>query len=75
MDLGMTFPSPLGIRADLMNAGTAAAALIGGTTVAAYLNAKFHFTKDVRAVLTVKKGEREYAKAGKCIDHPHATAH
>ena len=44
--------------------GTAAAALAGGATVAAYLNAKFHLKKDISSVLTAKKGEREYAQAG-----------
>lgn len=33
--------------------------------MAAYLNAKFHISKDLAAVLAVRKGEREYAKAGK----------
>lgn len=33
--------------------------------MAAYLNAKFHIRKDLSAVLTMRKGEREYAKAGK----------
>lgn len=54
----------LSMPPSLMNPGTAAAALVGGTSVAAYLNAKFHITKDVSAVLSVKRGEREYAKAG-----------
>lgn len=49
----------------MANIGTAAAALLGGTTVAAYLDAKFHIRKDVSAVLTLRKGEREYANAGK----------
>jgi hypothetical protein len=47
------------------NSGTAAAALLGGTTVAAYLDAKFHIKKDVKAVLTLRQGEREYASAGR----------
>ncbi|KAJ5980234.1 hypothetical protein N7481_007532 [Penicillium waksmanii] len=47
----------------MSNLGTAAAALLGGTTVAAYLDAKFHIRKDVKAVLTLRKGEREYASA------------
>ncbi|OQE21824.1 hypothetical protein PENSTE_c011G08129 [Penicillium steckii] len=46
-----------------MDLGTAAAAVIGGTTVAAYLDAKFHIKKDVSAILTARKGEREYARA------------
>lgn len=41
-----------------------AAALAGGTTLAAYLNAKFHLSKDANALWALKKGEREYAKAG-----------
>lgn len=36
--------------------------------MAAYLNAKFHITKDLAAVLAVRKGEREYAKAGKKLN-------
>lgn len=51
----------------MLNIGTVAAAVIGGTTVAAYLDAKFHIKKDVSAVLTLRKGEREYARAGKSI--------
>ncbi|KAJ5670558.1 uncharacterized protein N7477_005921 [Penicillium maclennaniae] len=48
---------------DLMDLGTAAAALAGGATVAAYLNAKFHIKKDISSVLSAKKGERQYAQA------------
>ncbi|KAJ5984775.1 hypothetical protein N7522_011971 [Penicillium canescens] len=46
-----------------MDLGTAAAALLGGATVASYLNAKFHIKKDVSSILTAKKAEREYARA------------
>lgn len=67
MDLGMSFVLFLDCRFHLMAPGTAAAALAGGATVAAYLNAKFHITKDVSAVLTVRKGEREYQKAGRIL--------
>ncbi|RJE26089.1 Fatty acid transporter, partial [Aspergillus sclerotialis] len=40
-----------------------AAVLAGGTTLAAYLNAKFHVSKDVNSLWGIKKGEREYARA------------
>ncbi|EPS28542.1 hypothetical protein PDE_03488 [Penicillium oxalicum 114-2] len=46
-----------------MDLGTAAAALAGGTAVAAYLNAKFHLGKDINAIWSMKKSERLYAKA------------
>lgn len=41
--------------------------------MAAYLNAKFHIKKDVSSVLTVRKGEREYARAGE-LSHCFAVA-
>ncbi|KAB8220654.1 hypothetical protein BDV33DRAFT_92085 [Aspergillus novoparasiticus] len=40
-----------------------AAAVAGGATLAAYLNAKFHIAKDVSGLLNVRKSEREYARA------------
>lgn len=43
--------------------GTAAAALAGGATVAAYLNAKFHLRKDMSAIWSLKKAERSLAQA------------
>ncbi|KAJ5865396.1 uncharacterized protein N7529_007312 [Penicillium soppii] len=48
-----------------MDIGTAAAALLGGATVAGYLNAKFHFQKDISGLLSMKRAEREYATAVK----------
>ncbi|KAJ6088639.1 hypothetical protein N7486_009900 [Penicillium sp. IBT 16267x] len=46
-----------------MEFGTALAALAGGTTLAAYLDAKFHIRKDTRALLAVKRGERALTRA------------
>ncbi|KAJ5698944.1 Isopenicillin N epimerase component 1 [Penicillium macrosclerotiorum] len=46
-----------------MDLGTAAAALAGGATVAAYLNAKFHIKKDVSALWALKRAERIYSSA------------
>ncbi|KAJ5180144.1 hypothetical protein N7492_003354 [Penicillium capsulatum] len=46
-----------------MDLGTAAAALVGGTTVAAYLNAKFHIKKDITGIVHLKQSERNYARA------------
>ncbi|KAJ5612749.1 AMP-dependent synthetase/ligase [Penicillium lagena] len=46
-----------------MDLGTAAAALAGGATVAAYLNAKFHIAKDVSSLVNLKKSERGHARA------------
>ncbi|KAJ5895931.1 Isopenicillin N epimerase component 1 [Penicillium subrubescens] len=46
-----------------MDLGTAAAALAGGATVAAYLNAKFHLNKDVSAIWSLKRSERALANA------------
>ncbi|KAK9857441.1 hypothetical protein MYU51_020883 [Penicillium brevicompactum] len=46
-----------------MDIGTAAAALLGGVTVAGYLNAKFHLKKDASALLSMKHAERQYANA------------
>ncbi|CAG8302074.1 unnamed protein product [Penicillium salamii] len=43
--------------------GTAAAALLGGATVAGYLNAKFHLKKDVSGLLALKRAERQYSSA------------
>ena len=47
--------------------GTAAAALVGGATVAGYLNAKFHLQKDISNLVTVKSAERQYANASMII--------
>lgn len=47
--------------------GTAAAALVGGATVAGYLNAKFHIQKDISSLVTVKHAERQYANASMII--------
>lgn len=47
--------------------GTAAAALVGGATVAGYLNAKFHIQKDISGLFTLKRAERQYANAGMFI--------
>ncbi|KAJ5778826.1 hypothetical protein N7457_006546 [Penicillium paradoxum] len=41
--------------------GTAAAALVGGATVAGYLNAKFHLHKDISGLLTARNADRQYA--------------
>ncbi|CAG8894283.1 unnamed protein product [Penicillium salamii] len=46
-----------------MEIGTAAAALLGGATVAGYLNAKFHLKKDVSGLLAMKRAERQYSSA------------
>ncbi|KAJ5925300.1 hypothetical protein N7454_007939 [Penicillium verhagenii] len=46
-----------------MELGTAIAALAGGTTLAAYLDAKFHLRKDTRAVIAVRGAERAFARA------------
>ncbi|KAJ5545545.1 hypothetical protein N7535_006069 [Penicillium sp. DV-2018c] len=46
-----------------MDLVTAAAALVGGTTVAAYLDAKFHLRKDISNLLAIKTSERKYATA------------
>ncbi|KAJ5092454.1 AMP-dependent synthetase/ligase [Penicillium alfredii] len=46
-----------------MDLGTVAAALAGGATLTAYLNAKFHISKDVSSLFWVKTGEREYSRA------------
>lgn len=47
--------------------GTAAAALVGGATVAGYLNAKFHIRKDISSLVMVKHAERQYANASMII--------
>lgn len=49
--------------------GTAAAALAGGATVAAYLNAKFHLNKDVSAIWSLKRSERALASARTYLLH------
>ena len=41
-----------------------AAAVAGTATAAAYVNAKWHITKDVSAVWNVKSGERSVKRAG-----------
>ncbi|KAJ6187265.1 hypothetical protein N7519_002173 [Penicillium mononematosum] len=46
-----------------MDIGSIAASVAGASTLAAYLNAKFHVTKDVSNLMSVKQGEREYARA------------
>jgi hypothetical protein len=48
--------------------------LLGGATVASYLNAKFHIKKDVSSILTAKKAEREYARAGRKLSTSTANA-
>lgn len=40
------------------------AAITGSTAVAAYIDAKYHLTRDVRALYRIRQAEREYAKAG-----------
>lgn len=40
-----------------------AASVAGGATFAAYLNAKFHLAKDLKAILALRRGERDYANA------------
>ncbi|KAE8388481.1 hypothetical protein BDV23DRAFT_185411 [Aspergillus alliaceus] len=39
------------------------AAVAGGATLAAYLNAKFHITKDVSGILNMRRSTREYERA------------
>ncbi|KAK2827822.1 hypothetical protein FQN49_007309 [Arthroderma sp. PD_2] len=46
----------------MMELGTAAA-LLGGVTAAAYLNAKFHFQKDLSDMILLKKARRQYTNA------------
>ena len=43
-----------------------ALALVGATAAGAYLNAKLHIAKDIRAIALLKYGERNWAKAGQC---------
>lgn len=50
-------------KADI-HAVKAAAVVAGTTAAAAYLDAKFHLSKDVQALARVKIAERGYAKAG-----------
>ncbi|KAJ5887704.1 Isopenicillin N epimerase component 1 [Penicillium taxi] len=64
MDLGMGIESFI---------GTAAAAIAGGATVAAYLNAKFHLQKDVSTLRSMRKGDRNYVRACKCVETPGKT--
>ncbi|KAJ6151462.1 hypothetical protein N7470_007059 [Penicillium chermesinum] len=45
-----------------MDAGTTAAVLAGGVTLAAYLNAKFHIGKDVKEIYNLLNGQRQYRK-------------
>ncbi|KAJ5758867.1 hypothetical protein N7520_006023 [Penicillium odoratum] len=45
-----------------MDLGTTIAAIAGGTTLAAYLDAKFHLRKDARGLLALKRGERTIAR-------------
>ena len=52
-----------------IDAATAAAAVAGTTVAAAYLDAKYHISKDVRMIAKLKIGEREYAKAGTVAAH------
>lgn len=47
--------------------GTAAAALVGGATVAGYLNAKFHIQKDISSLVTVRQSQRQYDNASMVI--------
>ncbi|KAF2135372.1 uncharacterized protein K452DRAFT_323098 [Aplosporella prunicola CBS 121167] len=50
---------------DLAPAAAAAAAVAGATAAAAYLDAKLHLRKDLRAIWTAKMAEREFATQGK----------
>lgn len=51
------------------------AALVGGATVAGYLNAKFHIQKDVSNLVTMKHAERQYANAGMFTYYPTIVNH
>ncbi|KAK5559549.1 hypothetical protein LTR46_002591 [Exophiala xenobiotica] len=46
-----------------MALATTAAVAAGGWAAAAYLDAKFHFRKDMQAMKRLKRGEKEYARA------------
>ena len=52
-------------RSTLLTGRTAATAVVaGGTALAAYLDAKFHISKDLSSIARLKKGERDYKQAG-----------
>ena len=44
--------------------GSTVAALAGGVTAAAYLNAKFHVQKDLRTLITMARAMRKATAAG-----------
>ncbi|KAK5275673.1 hypothetical protein LTR40_012667, partial [Exophiala xenobiotica] len=46
-----------------MALATTAAVAAGGWAAAAYLDARFHFRKDMQAMKRLKRGEKEYARA------------
>ncbi|GAD91589.1 hypothetical protein PVAR5_0161 [Paecilomyces variotii No. 5] len=46
-----------------MPIGTAAAALAGGTALAAYLNAKFHISKDLSSIARVRQAQKTHDNA------------
>jgi hypothetical protein len=43
-----------------------AGAIAGASVAAAYLDAKFHITKDISTIRGVSRQERDFAKAGEC---------
>ncbi len=51
-------------RADMVLAATTA--IVGTSAAAAYLDAKFHFTKDLWFINRFKQTEKAYAKASMC---------
>lgn len=49
--------------------GTTAAALAGGTALAAYLNAKFHIKKDLSSIVRIRQAQKAHDNAGTAVFH------
>jgi hypothetical protein len=47
-----------------MSTAATAAAVAGGTALAAYVEAKYHIGKEVGMLVHMKRAERDYKKAG-----------
>lgn len=56
---------PISYPDSISRLATTAALAAGGWAAASYLDAKFHFRKDLELLLRMKKGEKEYARAVK----------